>query len=117
MIIFSDPIYFYLGVAGGAVSLLGMIHEIIDNKLIRGVLPIIGELTKALIFGAVLTPMVFMFLIQGGNQIVFSILGIKEIELLNSFWFLASVLISWYVIPLWSWVLEIGKRRMKKDGK
>jgi len=49
------------------------------------------------------------------------VLDIEGVDngMLNSFWFLASILTSWYVLPIWDWVLKFiplaVKRRYGND--
>ena len=120
MVIVQDPIYMYLGVIGGTVSLLGMGHELIKIK-VRNKYKIVTELVKALLFGVLLTPMIFMLYLKFGFDLFGHILDMEGVDngMLNSFWFLASILTSWYVLPIWDWVLKFiplaVKRRYGND--
>jgi hypothetical protein len=117
MVISQDPIYLFLGVLGAVISLLGMIHEIIKNR-IESIekFKIIGELLKALLFGFILTPMIFMIYLRFGNEFFAYMLGGESVVegKLNSFWLLASILTSWYVLPIWDFVLKVIPMVLKK---
>jgi len=115
MVIVQDPIYMYLGVIGGVVSLLGMGHELIKIK-VRNKYKIVTELVKALLFGVLLTPMIFMLYLKFGFDLFGHILDMEGVDngMLNSFWFLASILTSWYVLPIWDWVLKFIPLAVKR---
>jgi hypothetical protein len=108
MAISQDPIYVFLGVLGSVVSLLGMAHEIVKNK-VSGKFKIVGDLLKALVFGFILTPMIFMIYLRFGNELflyLFESESVKEGKF-NSFWLLASILTSWYVLPIWDFLIKV----------
>ena len=106
MVIFQDPVYIYLAFLGGGVSVTGILHEIVEKEHIKGIFKIISEIFKALFFGVLLTPMVFMFYINAGNKFLLPLLGVDGVSMFNSFWFIASILTSWYIIPIWGWLLD-----------
>lgn len=125
MVIFSDPIYLYLAVGGGIVSVGGLVHEVVEYGTIQGKHKIVWEMIKALFLGFVLTPMLFMFYLKAGDKIVDTVFYVVfSIELMgldgmfNSFWFLLAILTSWYILPLWtSFVAKIKNRWGSKNGK
>ncbi len=104
----------YLAIIGAHVSVAGVLHSIVETNAKFKFLQIVFGVLEALVFGAVLTPMVFMFFLHGGNRYILSILDIERIELLNSFWFGASIMVSWHVVPLWRFFLEGIKERFTK---
>lgn len=112
MIIFNDPIFLWLSIIGASTSVLGVLHDIYQSKSIVGARQIIVELLKAFFLGGILTPMFFMAYMHVGDKLVEAFLGVKGIGgIFNSFWFLLSVLTSWYSVLIWGTIVN---RRIKK---
>jgi hypothetical protein len=122
MVIFNDPIYLYLALGGGIVSVGGLIHDVVEYSRVEGKHKVFWEMIKALFLGFVLTPMLFMFYLHAGDKVFSGVLKhIFDIELngisgmLNSFWFLGAILTSWYVLPLWTYIVSKLQKREKRD--
>ena len=112
MVIFNDPIYPYLALIGAFLSLMGLVHDIYkeDSLSKPSVLELAVELFMAFTIGAILTPMFFMFYIHAGGEAMERISGFKGFYgIYNSFWFLLSLLSSWYAFPIWGFLMDLVK--------
>lgn len=119
MVIFTDPAYMLLSVVGATLSLFGMLHEIFftarRNKIYFTITSIFAQLGKALVLGGILTPMYFMLFLHTGGSIMSQIVGLDGLDgIFNSFWWLASLLTSWYSPVVWDGFLNKVKKRVKR---
>jgi hypothetical protein len=124
MVIFNDPVYLYLALGGGIVSLGGLIHDVVENETIQNRYKIFWEALKALLFGVILTPMIFILYVNAGDKMLSSFfenlfsVKISDISsMLNSFWFLGAIFTSWYILPLWTFFLKKIVGGGEKNGK
>ena len=108
MDIFQDPIYLWLALIGSFISMLGLIYDHFhcEDRHGKGIPKVITELFKAVLVGALITPMAFMLYMHMGDELV-AIEGFKGI--MNSFWFLASLVTSWYAIPALEWAISFKR--------
>lgn len=119
LIILNDPLYWYLAIAGAFVSMLGVVHEVYSKPEMDDIRAgfIIVESMKGLFLGLVATPMWFMGLMQAGGAIVEHFVGIKDFQgVSNSFWFLLSLMLAWWTIPIMTWIIEKVKSRGKEKS-
>jgi len=118
MVIFNDPVYLVLAIMGASISFLGMAHELVKAKRLgkkeRDRLSfVLVDLIKALIIGGLLTPMFFMLLVNSGGEIASHVVGFKTLNgVFNSFWWLLSLILSWYSPLIWAWTIKYFKGRL-----
>ena len=108
MVIFSDIGYMFLAIMGGVISLIGMVHEIAKGENdYKSIVWLFGELFKSFMLGAVLTPMFFMLLMSAGQDIISQITGLQiHSDIFSSFWWLMSLIMSWYAPLIWDNILK-----------
>jgi len=114
MVIFNDPLYLYIAIAGSIVSFFGMFYEVVQGEIEKKFWIIAGALIKAALLAFIVTPMWFMALMHAGGSIVEHFVGITGFQgIFNSFWLLASLMLAWFTIPVVNTFVEKIKR--KKD--
>lgn len=117
LIILNDPLYWYLAIAGAVISMVGVLHEVYVNPKIDDIKAgfLILESIKGLFLGLVATPMWFMGLMHTGGAIVEHFVGIKGFQgVSNSFWFLMSLMLAWWSIPIITWLIDKVVSRSKQ---
>jgi len=107
MVIFTDSAYTFLSINGCFLAVVGMLHEIFKTRgEKRNVWFLFFEVVKAGILGAVLTPMLFMFLITNGDGLASNFIGFKVKGMMLSFWWALSLIGAWYMPFIWGWFLK-----------
>jgi len=107
LIILNDPLFWYLAIAGAFVSMLGVLHEVYSKPVLDDTRAgfIVVESMKGLFLGLVATPMWFMALMQAGGAMVEAFVGIQGFQgVSDSFWFLLSLMLAWWTIPIITWI-------------
>lgn len=108
MIIFNDPAYLMLSIAGALLSLFGMLHDMIKRKDDFNILFVLSELIRAFIIGGILTPMLFMLYVHAGGRLIEFFTGFRGLDgIINSFWWLLALVSGWFAPLIWSLIIEI----------
>lgn len=121
-VIFNDPIYLYIAIAGGISSMLGLLHETFKEDGLRcnSKIALLFESLRALVFGIVITPMIFMALMHNGGKLLTTFTGLDLASLsgiANSFWFLLSLLLSWWTVYFVDKYTKKKKVKNLEDGE
>ncbi len=115
-VIFNDPIYLYIALGGGISSMLGLLHESSKNGIkCESRWMLFFDSLRALFFGFVITPMIFMALMHNGGKLLTTFTGLDLMALsgiVNSFWFLLSLFLSWWTVYF---VDKYTKKNRKKS--
>jgi len=110
LVIFNDPLYATLAIAGALVSAVGVLHEVYTNptdKVHKEF--IVLESVKGLLLGLIATPIYFLALMHGGSGLVEKFLNIDSFKGIgNSFWFLLSLMLSWWTTPIMGGLRDIA---------
>jgi len=118
MVIFKDPAYIMLSIAGAILSFSGMLHEIYKRKKESSTHNKMASLFKSIFVGGLLTPMYFMAYVHTGGQIVGFIVGFSGMHgVFNSFWFLLSLVTAWFSPLIWDNMLLLIKIKSKNRIK
>jgi len=100
-VIFNDPIYYYVAIAGALVSTLGFVHEVTHSKDGLSLWASLSEAVKAAVLGLIATPMWFMAFMHTGGTVIEKFTGLSGFHgITNSFYLLLSLILAWWTIPI-----------------
>jgi hypothetical protein len=107
-VVFTDPAYAWMAVAGAAVGIGSAFHTIFsvkDESFTR--MQVTAVMMKSFILGLVSMPMVFLALTEG---VLVKLFGIELGEVSISLSIVTSFAASWYFVPVLDAIVEKFKR-------
>jgi hypothetical protein len=113
LVIFSDGTYIYLAIVGAIVSMFGVMHEIFGEHSGEYTIgKIITEIIKGVLLGIAAIPFWYMAITQG---LISSLFHIELGQASNSLALIISFAMSWYTVPIFSWIPNYIKQRVTND--
>jgi len=99
MVLFNDPVYPFIAVLGVFFSIFSLIHELIKRNEKRFIKWINGMIL-AILSGLLVTPIAFLILHSIGSHHLTKIYPNIDTSILNSLWWILSLLIATYSIKI-----------------
>ena len=104
MYIFHDEVYIILCVIGLTLSILGYLHEMLNDKKDRGLKRKLAGFIKAFITGAIVTPLSFLLLTQLGDKYLKASSYMDSG--LNDLYFFLSLILGYFSTPIWDYIVK-----------
>ena len=99
MVLFNDPAYPFIAILGVFFSIFSLIHELIRRNEKRFIKWINGMIL-AILSGLLVTPISFLVLQSLGSHYILKIYSDIDTSILNSLWWVFSLLIAIYGIRI-----------------
>ena len=99
MVLFNDPVYPSIAILGVFFSIFSLIHELISRNEKR-IIKWINGMILAILSGVLVTPISFLILHSIGTSHITKIYSNMDMNILNSIWWVLSLLIAIYGIRI-----------------